>query len=315
MTGSGYFLGVDGGGTKTRFALIDQHGSLLAETQLGTTYHPEVGLDGVREVLARGIGEILGAASVSAADISHAFFGMPAYGEDSSMASCLRVLPQSILGHDRYTCDNDMVCGWAGSLGCADGINIVAGTGSIGYGRRQGRGARAGGWGEAFSDEGSAYWIAIRGLNTYSRMSDGRLPKGPLYAMFNEALRLQSDLDICTHVYGKGASSRGELAQLSQVVARAAQAGDAEAMGIFAQAGEELARIALAVRTALRFEPEEVALVSGSGGAFNTGDLLLSPFQKALHATGYPFEFVKPKHEPHIGAALYAARLAGAHGA
>jgi len=65
----------------------------------------------------------------------------------------------------------------------------------------------------------------------------------------------------------------------------------------------------------LRFEPEEVALVSGSGGAFNTGDLLLSPFQKALHATGYPFEFVKPKHEPHIGAALYAARLAGTHGA
>ena len=315
MTGSGYFLGVDGGGTKTRFALIDQHGSLLAETQLGTTYHPEVGLDGVREVLARGIGEILDAASVSAADISHAFFGMPAYGEDSSMASCLRVLPQSILGHDRYTCDNDMVCGWAGSLGCADGINIVAGTGSIGYGRREGRGARAGGWGEAFSDEGSAYWIAIRGLNTYSRMSDGRLPKGPLYAMFNEALRLQSDLDICTHVYGKGASSRGELAQLSQVVARAAQAGDAEAMGIFAQAGEELARIALAVRTALRFEPEEVALVSGSGGAFNTGDLLLIPFQKALHATGFPFEFVKPKHEPHIGAALYAARLAGTHGA
>lgn len=315
MTGSGYFLGVDGGGTKTRFALIDQRGSLLAETQLGTTYHPEVGLDGVREVLARGIGEILGAASVSAADISHAFFGMPAYGEDSSMASCLRVLPQSILGHDRYTCDNDMVCGWAGSLGCADGINIVAGTGSIGYGRRQGRGARAGGWGEAFSDEGSAYWIAIRGLNTYSRMSDGRLPKGPLYAMFNDALRLQSDLDICTYVYGKGASSRGELAQLSQVVARAAQAGDAEAMGIFAQAGEELARIALAVRTALRFEPEEVALVSGSGGAFNTGDLLLSPFQKALHATGYPFEFVKPMHEPHIGAALYAARLAGTHGA
>jgi N-acetylglucosamine kinase-like BadF-type ATPase len=126
---------------------------------------------------------------------------------------------------------------------------------------------------------------------------------------------LQSDLDICTYVYGKGASSRGELAQLSQVVARAAQAGDAEAIGIFAQAGEELARIALAVRTALRFEPEEVALVSGSGGAFNTGDLLLIPFQKALHATGFPFEFVKPKHEPHIGAALYAARLAGTHGA
>lgn len=311
MTGRRYFLGVDGGGTKTRFVLIDHHGCLLAEAQLGTTYHPEVGLDGVGEVLARGVDEILRAASVAATDISHAFFGLPAFGEDSNMVPRLRALPAPILGHDRYTCDNDMVCGWAGSLGCADGINIVAGTGSIGYGQRQGRAARAGGWGEAFSDEGSAYWIAIQGLNKYSRMSDGRLPKGPLHAMFNEALRLQTDFDICTYVYGEHASSRGELAQLSQVVANAARAGDAEAIGIFAQAGKELARIALAVRVALVFEAEEVALVSSSGGAFNTGHLLLTPFREALDATGHPFDFVQPLHEPHIGAALYAARLAG----
>jgi N-acetylglucosamine kinase-like BadF-type ATPase len=314
MTGSSYFLGVDGGGTKTRFALIDHHGSLLAETQLGTTYHPQVGLEGVRDVLARGTGEILHTASITAADISHAFFGLPAFGEDTSMVPRLRALPGTILGHDRYTCDNDMVCGWAGSLGCADGINIVAGTGSIGYGQRQGRAARAGGWGEAFSDEGSAYWIVIQGLNKYSRMSDGRLPKGPLYAMFNEALRLQTDFDICTHVYGERASSRGDLAQLSRLVARAAQAGDAEAIGIFTRAGEELAQIALAVRSALRFEPEEVALVSGSGGAFNTGHLLLTPFREALQATRLPFDFLKPMYEPHIGAALYAARLAGTLG-
>lgn len=311
MTGPGYFLGVDGGGTKTCFALIERHGRLLAEARLGTTYHPQVGLDGVRDVLARGIDEVLHAASVTAADIGHAFFGLPAFGEDSSMVPRLRALPRTILGHDRYTCDNDMVCGWAGSLGCADGINIVAGTGSIGYGRRQGRAARAGGWGEAFSDEGSAYWIAIRGLNTYSRMSDGRLPKGPLHAMFNEALRLQDDFDICTYVYGERASSRGDLAQLSQIVASAAQAGDAEAVAIFTQAGEELARIALAVRDALRFEPDEVALVSGSGGAFNTGQLLLTPFREALKASRRPFDLLQPLYEPHIGAAMYAAQLAG----
>ena len=83
-----------------------------------------------------------------------------------------------------------MVCGWAGSLGAEDGINIVAGTGSIGYGQRGSVSARAGGWGEAFSDEGSAYWIAMQGLNAYSRMSDGRLPKGPLHTLINEALNL-----------------------------------------------------------------------------------------------------------------------------
>jgi hypothetical protein len=57
---------------------------------------------------------------------------------------------------------NDAVCAWAGSLGGEDGITIVAGTSSIGYGERKGRAARAGGWGEPFSDEGSAYWIHIQ---------------------------------------------------------------------------------------------------------------------------------------------------------
>ena len=74
-----------------------------------------------------------------------------------------------------------MVCGWAGALAGEDGINIVAGTGSIAYGEYRGRSARAGGWGELFSDEGSAYWLAREGLRLFSRMSDGRAPRGALY--------------------------------------------------------------------------------------------------------------------------------------
>ncbi len=103
--------------------------------------------------------------------------------------SQLDAMPEPLLGHRRYRCGNDMVCAWAGSLGGEDGINIVAGTGSIGYGERRGRSARAGGWGEVFGDEGSAYWIAVQGLNVFTRMSDGRLPKGSLYAVFRAVAR------------------------------------------------------------------------------------------------------------------------------
>lgn len=304
------YLGVDGGGTKTRFALVDGDGSLLAEAQLGTTYHPHAGIEGVRAILAQGVEQVLAISDATRDDIAHAFFGLPAYGEDSRIAPLLDAIPAAILGHARYACDNDMVCGWAGSLGCADGINIVAGTGSIGYGQRQQAQARAGGWGEAFSDEGSAYWIAMQGLNAYSRMSDGRLPRGPLHAILNEALQLQHDLDICAHVYGTQSYARGELAQLSPLVADAATAGDAIALRIFQQAGQELALIADALRIALDFSPGEPVPLSYSGGAFSAGDLLLAPFRQALRAASPSFELRQPLHDPHYGAALYAMTLA-----
>jgi N-acetylglucosamine kinase-like BadF-type ATPase len=304
------YLGVDGGGTKTRFALIDGDGRLLAEAELGTTYHPHVGMDGVRAILSQGVADVLGSTNRTLADIDYAFFGLPAYGEDSRATAQLQDCPAAILGHHRYTCDNDMLCGWAGSLACADGINIVAGTGSIGYGQRQGVAARAGGWGEAFSDEGSAYWIAMRGLNAYSRMSDGRLPKGPLHAIFNAHFQLDNDLDICAHVYGGNTYARGDLAQLSRQVAEAARAGDAMAADIFRDAGRELACICDTLRQALHFEADEPVPVSYSGGAFNAGELLLAPLRDALLAASPHFDMRLPLHVPHYGAALYAARLA-----
>lgn len=305
-----YFLGVDGGGTKTRFALVDADAHLLAQAQLGTTYHPHVGLDGVRGVLSAGIAQVLQQVGITTDALGFAFFGLPAHGEDSHVTPLLDALPASLLGHGRYACDNDMVCGWAGSLACADGINIVAGTGSIGYGQRQGHSARAGGWGEAFSDEGSAYWIAIQGLNAYSRMSDGRMPKGPLHAILKRHLAITDDLDICSRVYGTQDYARGELAQLSPLVAEAAQAGDDVARAIFVQAGQELAAIAYALRNALRFDADETVPLSYSGGAFSAGALLLEPFEKALHASSTTFDLRVPLHEPHYGAALYA-RLRG----
>ncbi len=312
MAAHALYLGVDGGGTKTRFALIDAAGTLLAETQLGTAYHPQVGLDGVRRILGEGIATVLGQLDRDRSDIAQAFFGLPAYGEDSRATTTLQAIPGQVLGHDRYVCDNDMVCGWAGSLACADGINIIAGTGSMGYGRRGEAAARAGGWGEAFGDEGSAYWIAVQGLNAFSRMSDGRLPRGPLHAILRAHFNLDEDLDICAHVYGEDVGTRGDIARLSVQVAQAAGEGDAVAIAIFQRAGEELAQIAQALRGLLGFEPGEPVPLSYSGGAFSAGALLMQPFQAALAKCSKDFVLRTPIHSPHYGAALYALRLAGA---
>jgi N-acetylglucosamine kinase-like BadF-type ATPase len=303
------FLGVDGGGTKTRFVLVDGEDGLVASCEGPSSYHIEIGMEGLRSVLANGLGALFGQAAIEASAVAYAFFGLPAYGEDSTAQSVLDAMPQPLLGHNRYRCGNDMVCAWAGSLAGEDGINVVAGTGSIAYGERKGRAARAGGWSEVFSDEGSAYWIAVQGLNIFTRMSDGRLPRGPLYAAVRAALDLVSDLDLSTKL--PNARARERIAALSQLVARAARQGDPSAIEIFDHAARELVCIVDAVRRALGFPAGESIPLSYSGGVFNAGDLILRPFRRHIEARSARYDLRAPVLAPSLGAALYAARLAG----
>jgi N-acetylglucosamine kinase-like BadF-type ATPase len=307
MSGT-FFLGVDGGGTKTQFVLVDRDGNLVASYQGPTSYHLEIGIDGLRDVLSDGLAALFGQAGIDGSAIAHAFFGLPAHGEDSVAQVLVDALPEPLLGHRRYRCGNDMVCAWAGSLGGEDGINIVAGTGSIGYGERQGRSARAGGWGEVFGDEGSAYWIAVQGLNIFTRMSDGRLPRGPLYATFRASFGLSADLDLCAKVMN--AHTRGSIAAMSQLVARAADDGDVSAIQIFDDAARELAAVVEAVRHALEFEPDEGVPLSYSGGVFNAGALVLGPLKRHLEGQSGTYRLTAPIVPPSGGAAIYAAKLA-----
>ena len=311
MSGRRLFLGIDGGGTKTTFVCIDGDRQIVAATVEGTTYHLQIGLDAVVAVIRQGVATICGELGTTPLGLENIFFGLPAFGEDAVIDPQLEQACRSLLGHDRYSCGNDMICGWAGSRGGADGINIVAGTGSIGYGERLGRTARGGGWGEIFSDEGSAYWIAIQGLNAFTRMSDGRLPKGPLHGLFRMHFDIDFDLDICGRLMGAEPPSRDKIAALSRLVAQAARHDDAEAVRIFERAASELAAIIDAIRLGLGFLPGESVPLSYSGGVFRAGELIVTPLKVRLAQLSPDYRLVEPVLSPSLGSALYAARLAG----
>src|SRR5688500_13876594 len=195
------FLGVDGGGTKTAYAVIDATGRVRAQHVGPSVSHLVAGFPHAEQVLGDGLKAVLARAELTPADVAYAFLGLPAYGEDSAMIPRMDALPAAILESGRYRCDSDMVCSWAGSLACADGISVIAGTGSMAYGEYAGRKARSGGWGEIIGDEGSAYWIAREGMNLFSRMSDGRAVRGPLYDLVRLRLGISVDLDLCARVY------------------------------------------------------------------------------------------------------------------
>ena len=306
------FLGVDGGGTKTEFLLIDEEGRALASRRDGPAYYLETGVDALGTMLATGIRATLTEASLSPAHVTFAVIGLPSYGEDSALLPRLDRLAAAVIPPERYRCVNDMVCGWAGALAGNDGVSIVAGTGSIAYGEFDSRHARAGGWGELFSDEGSAYWVAREALSVFSRMSDGRTDKGPLYELIRSHFRLATDLDVCAKVYGPPPLTRSGLATLAPLVALAARDGDGHAQQILARAANELAAIVTAVRDRLAVPPSTALPVSYSGGMFRVDNATVPLLQSALKASGRSYEFRTPRLSPVAGAALYAAKLAGA---
>ncbi|MEU9796226.1 BadF/BadG/BcrA/BcrD ATPase family protein [Streptomyces sparsogenes] len=304
------FLGVDGGGTKTAFCLVDRGGHVVARAQAASSYYFSHGIELVERVLGEGVDAVCAAAELTPADIEYAFFGLPGYGEAARDLPVLNATPRAVLGHDRYACDNDMICGWAGSLGAVDGINVISGTGSMTYGERLGRGVRVGGWSEMFGDEGSAHWIAVRGLNAFSRMGDGRLPEGPLAEVFRRHLDLASDLDVIDVVHNQWQGDRGRIAALSRSVAEAAGLGDEAASAILAEAGRELALLVEVTRERLEFGPAETVPVSCSGGTFGA-EAVLEAFATELKSRFTHYELRHPLYEPVVGAALYAAKIAG----
>jgi N-acetylglucosamine kinase-like BadF-type ATPase len=303
------FLGVDGGGTKTALCLISARGDLVAQTETEGTYSNR-GTELVARVLQEGVASVCAQARISPREIEYAFFGLPGYGEIARDLPALEEAPHTALGHKRYRCDNDMVCGWAGSLAAADGINVVSGTGSMTYGQRAGIGVRVGGWGELFGAEGSAYWIAIRGLNAVSRMSDGRLPKGPLFETIGEQLGLTVELELIDVVLNRWRGDRSKIAGLSRQVSQAADLGDEHAAAVLHEAGRELALLVGATRRRLQYPPGETVPVSYSGGTFSaTG--VLNTFRRQLELQPDGFELRRPLYPPVVGAALFAAKLAG----
>ena len=148
-------------------------------------------------------------------------------------------------------------------------------------------------------------------MNLFSRMSDGRVPRGPLYELVRERLGIQTDLDLCSRIYGDGADKRSAFAQFAPLVDEAAQLGDTRASTIFKRAADELVNCVLATRSALEVPDDTVLPVSHSGGVFSGTSRLLPYFRDALAAAPVPFDHVPPQYPPAVGAALYAARLAG----
>lgn len=300
-----YYLGVDGGGTKTAFMLIDQNGQIMATASKDTLYYMKNGINHVIETLNSGIKEILEQAGIHLFDIEATCIGLPGLGE---IKEDCEVLERAILENvplKAVSMYNDVNLGWAGSLCCNPGINIVAGTGSIAFGADiYGNTARTGGWGyQIDGDEGSAHWIGFKLIQTFTKQSDGRIERTLLYNYLKRMLNIEDDFDILNLIIHKMNLDRTEIAQFSKFAYDLALQGDPPALRIFEDAAFELHLMVKALSNRLDFG-EKTIKVSYSGGVFNSGDIILRPLSEYLSSLNV--HLVEPVFSPSIGACLLA---------
>ena len=300
-----YVIGVDGGGTKTAFALADLQGRILAQTELPSISYREHGMEKVASRLREGVACLLEETGIKREQILVAAVGVPCYGENAQEDVVLAHTVRNALEGICAVIVNDAQNAYYGALSCRSGINVVAGTGSIAYGEDENGGsARSGGWSERFSDEGSCYWLGRMAMGLFCKEADGRAPKGALYHILTENLKLADDMSFIEVVERDILPVRSEVARFQKYLLQAAEQGDEAAKDLYLQACRELASLAAGVKKQLHFAG--VVQVSLTGGLIHAAAFVEKPLRKMLAEQG--MEYVPCEGSPLQGAVLLACK-------
>jgi glucosamine kinase len=283
-------LGLDSGGTKTVAAVVGRSGEVLSIIW-GAGLDPTAGPEWEAELI-RMIGLI--------GPVGIATLGLPFHGEMPEVSATQTAIAKAVVGEDARVM-NDVAVAFEGALAGAEGVLILAGTGSMGWARGPLGEVRTGGWGDAFGDEGSAFWIGREALGLVSRHLDGRRPAPEFAHGLLHHIGISGD-QLIGWTY-RHAQPRAEMAALARLVSELANEGCDDARQVLAGAAVHLAEIgSAAARAAGLAEP---VCWSHAGGVFSDATVL----REVTRLMGN--RAVPPRLPPVGGAVLHSARRAG----
>ena len=296
-----YYIGIDGGATKTALCAAGVDNKFLRYSKTSGTSWREHGIEKAAQKLKESVLELIGGDYSRIGGIA---LGLPGYGESAEGDPSLVKAVHDVFAGIRVFLTNDSEAGWAGSMALAPGINIVAGTGSICYGKdNHGRTARSGGWSAFFGDEGSCHWVGRKVMEVFSKQSDGRMARDVLYDIVRRELNLSNDISFIDLMHTRYIGSREQVARLQLLAEKAALAGSPGAKALYEEAVMELLLLVSAVRNQLDFDGNRLC-VSYSGGLFKAGDLVLTQFSSEIEKRGWKLS--APRFSPVEGAVLLA---------
>lgn len=301
--GTAYFLGVDGGASKTLAVIVDRQGREAGRGAAGSGNQAAVGLE---RAVASIRGAVAEAAQQAGADTPFraAWIGLAGVDRPNDRD---RLLPhlKTLAGVVRLTNDAELALT---ALDGAAGVAVIAGTGSIAVGRdARGTMARSSGWGHIIGDEGSGYELGRLALKAAARASDSRGPQTALLPAVMAEWQLPRADAMIDRVYPDG--DKGLIARLSALVFAAAREGDAVARAIVREGAAELALAALAVGEMLDFPDGKLPLALAGGLLLHEADYRAMMLRRIRRRR--PVGQVALVAEPALSAARAAIHLAG----
>jgi glucosamine kinase len=296
------FLGIDAGGSKTTCVVGDET-SVLGTVTTGGSNVIRWGESESRTQLHEAIQRACAEAKVNLQDVRRICVGIAGAGRPV-INSIVKDIIAEIYGGEIEVV-GDMVVALEAAFASKPGVIVIAGTGSIAYGRnKEGKIARAGGWGFAISDEGSGHWIgraAVAGVMR-AQDEDEASPTGLALSIL-QALHLRTLDEL---VRTANASPPADFSKLFPHVLAAAEAGDPIARGVLTQAGAELASLAKIVISRI-FEEVASVPVAMTGGVFRNSALVRNVFYNSLRSE-YPQAVVAAAVVEPVKGALDLAR-------
>jgi glucosamine kinase len=276
---SAVVVGVDGGGSKTLVMLADERGGEIVTVEAGPSAVRPGESERSATTIAAAVRDALAAAGMSHVMPKVLCVGVAGVGRETERQALWQSLVAADLAEE-VVVHADATIALDDAFGDGAGILLIAGTGSIAYGRGPtGALARCGGWGPVFGDEGGGSWIGRRALSIVTAAHDGREPETLLTGAILTAAEVEQIEEL---IPWAATATPAMFAGLAPAIANSAEAGDLRANALLSIAAEELA---LHVRTLARrlFGDEQAAApVALAGGLLSRGTLLRKRLEHRL---------------------------------
>lgn len=270
-----YFLGIDGGGTKTE-CLIGDEENVLGHGIGSTIKIRKVGADLAAQALEMAIQAACNEAGITPNQLAGTCMGLAGSSIPEVSDWAYSVLNQLVSGEVSVV--NDALIAHRAAFHCKPGVLVIAGTGSNVLGiDENGKTARAGGWGPIISDEGSGFWIGRTTVAQGMRARDLGRPSQLLQAVM-QAWKLSALEEVVSMA---NSNPPPDFASLLPEILRCANSGDVLAQEILSAAGKELAQLALIVIGKLWPDREDVP-VAVTGGVFAHSTQISKTFADCL---------------------------------